>query len=112
MTQFENGPAAGETLMLRRCPRFLRVVQHQGEWDALDQWEDTPEPDEEIYAYVRQGEAGSCFIDGRGCSGMYAFGTYKFSLEQPTDEIMRDTMSWQKWCLQQTARIVDMIENS
>lgn len=58
MTRFEDGPAAGVNLSLRRAPMFLRVVQNNqtGEWDALDQLDDTPEKNETIFVYKVHGE--------------------------------------------------------
>jgi hypothetical protein len=52
MSKILDGPAAGAFLSLGRSPYFLRVVRKPGgKWDALDQLDDTPEPDEEIHVY-------------------------------------------------------------
>ena len=37
MTTFQDGPAKGMTLMLKRTPVYLRVVCSLGKVDALDQ---------------------------------------------------------------------------
>lgn len=58
MISFQGGPAEGkaEGLLLRRAPRFLRVVRGgDGDWDALDQLGDAPAAGETIYAYERVG---------------------------------------------------------
>ncbi len=66
MTRFTDGPAKGQILTLGRAPLFLRVAQDaNGTWDALDQIDDFPKATETLYAYVRVGSAGQCFMDGR-----------------------------------------------
>jgi len=102
MTTFIDGPAAGQPLMLRRAARFIRVVESDGKWDALDQPEDTPKPDEKIYAYEVRGEVGSCHIQMRGKykggGGFYPIASYGFVEKQPDDATMRDTAKWRQWC--------------
>lgn len=101
MTHFDNGPAAGQTLMLKRAPKFLRVVEALGVWDALDQLEDKPTPQETIYAYVRMGDPSMCHVNrGSKGSGWYMVANYRLVPEQPTDAQMRDTSAWQEWCLE------------
>lgn len=46
MTTFIDGPAKGQTLMLRRNPVYLIVTEENGKFDALDQLEDAPKPTE------------------------------------------------------------------
>lgn len=48
MTRFTDGPAQGLVLMLRRAARFLRVVHDGKKFDALDQLNDRPRPEERI----------------------------------------------------------------
>lgn len=99
MTTFEDGPAKGQTLMLQRVPKFLRVVvDADGTWDALNQPEDTPKPTETLYAYEMVGEPGWCHLNrGGGRGGFYGIATYKFIAAQPPQETMRDWDQWQKW---------------
>lgn len=99
MIRFIDGPAAGETLLLKRAPMFLRVVQDPtGKWDALDQPGDTPKPDERIHAYVIKGRAGVCHINKRGPgSGFYASAEYRFVTNQPVEPVMRNTARWRGW---------------
>ncbi len=105
MTTFTGGPADNTTLMLRRAPRFLRVVVDQGgEIDALDQPEDTRKEGEAVYVYERVGDATACFLSARSrgggkISGQYAMATYKFRLAQPPASITSDNGRWQQWCL-------------
>lgn len=106
MTRFIDGPAKGVTLMLRRAPLYLRVtirpMPGAGDklpWDALDQPEDTPTPDETLVAYIRQGPASGAFIDGPRVAGFYTLADYVMVPEQPTDAQMRDNAAWREWCL-------------
>jgi hypothetical protein len=99
MTRFKDGPAKGQLLMLNRSPIFLRVVEKDGKWDALDQWEDSPRPGESIHVYQRVGEAGTCHIYARGGGGgFFSAGDYEHVAEQPSDEDVRNTAKWQAWC--------------
>lgn len=99
MTTFQDGPAKGQHLMLKRHAKFLRVVVADGKWDALDQPEDTPQPNETLYAYVVVGEIGMCHINrGGGRGGFYAIANYRFVPIQPDQETMRDSSRWQAWC--------------
>lgn len=99
MTIFLDGPAEGQTLLLKRAPRFLRVVKGGGKWDALDQPEDTPTPDEEVYAYQIEGTPGQCHVNARGSHGFYTLAQYRLVPTQPEDRELRHTMSWRRWCL-------------
>jgi hypothetical protein len=106
MTRFQDGPAKGQTLMLNRAPRFLRVVEKGGKFDALDQLDDKPEAGEKIYAYEIVGEPGSIHINrGGGRGGFYTMGEYKLVAEQPTDAQMRTLQAWRGWC-EKTAGVV------
>ena len=104
MTTFLNGPAKGVTLFLKRAPVFLRVVQgpdgptHPGDWDALDQREDTPRAGERITVYELVGEPTwmhVCRSGNRG--GVYRGGTYKVVDPQPEDAQVRSTAAWRAW---------------
>lgn len=100
MTRFEDGPARGQTLMLKRAAYFLRVVQGaDGKFDALDQLDDTPKPDEKLFAYEINGTPGMAFVDGTKCRGAYALANYKVVKNQPTDVEMRTTEAWQEWVM-------------
>jgi hypothetical protein len=99
VTRFEDGPAKGTILQLHRAPFFLRVTESGGKFDALDQLEDTPRPDEKLHAYKAHGERGMCHIRASGGrSGFYAIATYKLVEPQPTDAQMRDNAAWSEWC--------------
>lgn len=99
MTRFQNGPAAGQVLMLKRCPVYLRVVvDGAGHWDALDQLDDTPKLGETLTAYVLVGQPGMCHINrGNGDSGFYPMADYIMCDSQPSQSIMRDPEQWAEW---------------
>jgi hypothetical protein len=109
MTRFTDGPAAGKTLMLRRAPVFLRVVRNaKGEWDALDQLGDQPEPSETIVAYRKVKDDGWVHLRSakRGASGFYLSAQYAVVDPQPDDSTMRSTQAWRAWCYEQVGKAV------
>lgn len=105
MTQFIDGPANGQNLMLRNARRFLRVTEFNGKWDALDQPQDRPEPHEKLYAYQVDGPVSMFHIRSgkKGASGFYAMANYKICTDQPGDPVMRDQALWEEWCETRTA---------
>jgi hypothetical protein len=99
MTIFEDGPAKGKTLMLRRAPFLLRVVECRGKFDALDQETDEPAADEKIYVYELTALPGGMHIRAsRGCSGFYTTANYKLCVDQPPEATIRGRADWVKWC--------------
>jgi hypothetical protein len=100
MTHFEDGPAKDKTLMLKRSPLYLRVVEVNGAWDALDQLDDRPRPEEKLYAYERVGKVGMVHINtGRkNHGGLFPMATYRFISDQPDDADMRDSERWRQRC--------------
>jgi hypothetical protein len=100
MTTFQDGPAKGQTLLLRRAPYFLRVtVDATGKWDGLDQPDDNPMPAEMIHAYHLVREPGMCHIratGGRG--GFYPIAEYQMVTTQPELRDMETTDRWRAWC--------------
>jgi len=105
MITFEDGPAAGVVLELRRAPPFLRVVidRKTGEVDALDQLDDRPRPGEEIHVYRRAGRARRYHVKAcrRSESGYVLQARYRQHEEQPADHVGRDCKSWQNWAGEQ-----------
>lgn len=98
MIRFVDGPAAGVTLMLRRAPLYLRVTKGP-HWDALDQLNDFPDPDEVLTAYRRVGTPGMVHIDfTRKRSAWFAVATYRVVPDQPPDRVVRSTYLWRAWC--------------
>lgn len=104
MTRFQDGPAAGQTLMLKRAPIFLRVTECKSKWDALDQPGDGPRLDEKLYAYTLVAKPGAAFIDGPKIRGCYPISDYRYFVPQPMDDLMRDNDLWQYWCEHQAPR--------
>ncbi len=105
MTRFLDGPAAGQSLMLRAAPEFLRVVHSprrkgDDQWDALDQPGDEPKRGESVYAYRRVGKAGTIHLmaQPRSASGWYATATYRVIEVQPDAETLGDGARWKAWC--------------
>lgn len=103
MLKFLDGPAQNVTLCCARAPRFLRVTRsRKGQFDALDQLTDTPEPGEVLYAYEKAEDHGVVHYDGRDKQGR-RFGRweevadYRLCTEQPSDAVMRDRKQWAAW---------------
>lgn len=111
MTRFEDGPAAGKVLTLKRCPVFLRVViDAAGGVDALDQLDDAPRPGEAVYVYHRQGAQGCCHIDSRDGQGRrrgewFATGDYRLHPCQPPAAVLGDTAAWRAWATAELTRV-------
>jgi len=104
MVRFLDGLAAGVVLLLHRAPPYLRVVRSvDGTWDALDQLDDMPAPDETIHVYRREGPASTVHVDYRRgrrgpSSAWYALASYRVVATQPGDEVVRSTPAWRGWC--------------
>lgn len=110
MTTFIDGPAGGKTLMLKRAPLFLRVTKKHDEIDALDQLDDTPRRDEEIFVYVRQPGAMLKAIHlntgSKPGGGWFSRASYKLSELQPLEMEMRTNEAWRVWCEDQAGRLI------
>lgn len=99
MTTFLDGPAKGQTLMLKRGPYFLRVVTDGKKWDALDQLDDTAVPGEQIFVYVMEGIPSRMHLNARGGrGGFFVSATYKLAPNQPKDGEVRKIDDWAVWC--------------
>ena len=108
MSNFLNGPAAGNTLSLGRSPYFLRAVRDTGgKWDALDQLDDVPAANEEIFVYRLASEPMVAHIDGRDPKTGKRFGRWMSIADyvlhdvQPDDHSARNKAAWQQWCADQ-----------
>ncbi len=103
MTTFDNGPARGKAMLLKRTPIYLRVVVgEKGKVDALDQIGDQPTASETLHAYRLSGSRGVCHINARGgAGGFWPSATYALVDLQPTDAVMRDITAWRAWCQEQ-----------
>jgi hypothetical protein len=98
VTTFLDGPAAGQCLMLRRAPLFLRAAVDRSAgatWGALDQVEDVAPAGLELVAYRRVGPHGLARLP----RGEVALAKYRVMDPQPDAATMRDTAAWQAWCL-------------
>jgi hypothetical protein len=108
MLKFLDGPAAvvGNGLLIRRAPLHLRAVRVPGgNWDALDQLDDEPQPDEAVFAYRQVRSRGTVHVRqaGRGNSGFFVMAEYALVEPQPAEDVLRDTSKWRAWCLAQQA---------
>lgn len=104
MSHFLDGPAVGTVLSLRRSPLFLRVVRDtaSGDFDALDQLDDSVRDNEVVFAYRLVKHTGSAFIcsRGRGCQQMQ-ISSYCLCEEQPLPAVLRDNAAWREWATNQ-----------
>jgi hypothetical protein len=95
-----DGPCQG-TYLVRRAPVFLRAVLGQsGKTDVLDLVEDTPGDTEKVFIYKLDGPSGTVHVHGKGFSGWYALGSYRF-LPEVDGGALRDNAAWQKWATEQ-----------
>lgn len=101
MTTFLDGPAQGETLQLKRSPRFLRVTQNGPVFDALDQLDDEPEETEIIYVYeIVEPPRGYVTTT----TGIYPIAQYRFITPPPGDGLVRRTHAWRGWTTRQAKK--------
>ncbi len=98
---FLDGPAKDVALTLARAPFFLRVVRENGvvlkRWDALDQLDDEPKPEELIYVYRLADKPIRGMIDGKKYRGPFLAASYRFHETQPTDAEARTNAAWREW---------------
>jgi hypothetical protein len=118
MIHFQDGPAHGVMMELQRAPVLLRVVETPvlepdglPEFDALDQVDDTPKPEERIHVYVRIGGAGWAHVDfrdknGRRDSKNVITARYRLYERQPDDADARDTERWRTWAEAQREHLI------
>ena len=103
MITFEDGPAAGAVLDLRRAPVFLRVVidRKTNEVDALDLVNDLPTLGEDVHVYRRIGKAEAYHLkcSPPAASGMRSRAKYQLYDEQPADHVGRSRRSWEEWVM-------------
>jgi len=103
MNTFLDGPAAGVILQVRRTPILLRVVLGlSGKWDALDQPDDSPTPDEQVFVYILTEAPLNYHLCIRGknraAAGWYQAGKYKLLVPQPPESSVRSNQKWSEWC--------------
>ncbi len=112
MCKLLDGPGRGTTFCVSRCPVFLRVVKsHRGIWDVLNELEDEPKPEEEIFPYQRVTQPYGAFIDGTGQHFYMGMADYQFINELVPDSTLRDTVLWQGWCKERIkARKLELVK--
>lgn len=101
-----NHPLFRVILSLKRVPAYLRftvkwIARCTREWDALDQLDDQPLPDEMIFV-GRLAKKGSMHLDrtvnGRRIGEWFQTADYEPVAEQPPDDVLRDNAKWAEWC--------------
>ena len=108
MTEFLDGPAAGQCLMLRRAPLYLRAAVTRGDpptWHALEQAAAEPRPGEDLVAYRRVGPLAAAKLWG----GYFALAKYRAIDPPPDAATLRDNATWQAWCLARVAAIREQL---
>lgn len=106
MIRFTDGPAADKSLSLKRAPLLLRVVfGPRGAVDALDQLNDTPNPNERIVVYRAITKPTQYHILARGKGGKALTGWWarcEYAVlpddQQPDDVTARNMDLWRAWC--------------
>lgn len=113
-----DGPAAGVTMSLRTCPRWLRLASRPADSrpteggvltydqaagiqirvDALDQAADTPAEDETVHVYRLVAGSWGCVYVRPG--GRFEHGDYRHVETRP-DEQLRDRADWVAWVADQ-----------
>lgn len=118
MVTFVGGPADSNGLSLSRAPVFLRVTMNAlGKIDALDQLDDTPTKDEQIFVYKLVKDEGGAFVDGRNqkTGKRYSYFTkiaqYKLYFCQPDDATMLDNAKWQAWVAAEDQKSRGVVED-
>lgn len=111
MIHLHGGPCEG-VYAVKRAPMYLRAVRNRGAtkavpgsgMDVLDQLDDTPDADEDIYVYrIRSGTEGHVHLNmGSRGTGFYALGEYDF-LPDVEGEPLRATEAWRAWAESQPA---------
>lgn len=97
MLTLKDGPVAG-SYMVKRAPLWLRgVIAQDGTKDVLDQLNDEPHDDEEVYVYRRVGDVGHVHLNmaDRRRSGFYVRADYLFVPVEGHE--FRCTAEWQRW---------------
>jgi hypothetical protein len=106
----EDGPAAGR-YTVRRAPHFLRAVVHDisGQRDLLDQLNDEPTPNEDVFVY--EAVPGTIFDpDTLARTGTFlcpppaASGRYRHRADVD-GETLRTTEAWRAWARVQPATV-------
>ena len=112
MTTLTGGPAAGQTLMIRRTPIFLRVVEQvKGrlklggtKWDALDQLEDEPRWNEVVHVYRLVKRGGHVCIRQAKGGGCFQICEYAYLEPQPPADVLRFNSRWRDWCMAESRK--------
>lgn len=119
MIRFHDGPADGATLDLKRCPVLLRATFEQtlcgaDGFDALDQVDDEPRPDEQIAVYLLRARPTTAHVlyskprGGRRGAWLLT-ADYDYYGVQADDAVLRDNERWRAWCREQAEVLGDHV---
>jgi len=97
-------------IMLERAPKFLRFIcaglLSSGKWDALDQLDDVPKPDEQVFA-ARLHREGTVHIDRvvkrKKVGEWIKTADYRMIDDGPPEAVLRDNDAWRAWCIERNA---------
>lgn len=97
-------------ITVERIPKFLRFTcagpLSSGNWDALDQLEDVPKPDEHVFA-ARLHSTSKVHIDRvvkrKRVGEWITTAEYRMIDDGPPEAVLRDNEAWRAWCLQRVA---------
>src|SRR5947209_15847001 len=95
---FEDGAAEGVTLHAQRAPLFLRAVaDRERKWDVLDQLDDEPKREEELYVYERVSVEHRCYRgEDRNKSGWYNI-YQEVAIDSTEKATLRYNERWRQW---------------
>lgn len=110
MIELLDGPAAGQTLNLRRAPVMLRIVESKGKWDGLDQPDDEPRRGETVHVYIQVGTTmqGHIRSSKPGVGGFFVHAKYRYFPDQPSVEHVREKSAWAAWCDENKPVLLEM----
>ena len=97
MLKMGDGPAAGQVLMCRSAPEFLRVVREarDGQWDCLDQPHDSPRETERVFVYELVTVPSTVHVRTTKGGGFYARADYKYRKDVKGSEV-RTHSDWRQ----------------
>ena len=106
MTSVSLDYPGAASMLVHRVPKYLRfttrMVDGKQLWDALDQLDDESTPDEVLLA-AKLVRKGNVHVDGvrkgKRFSEWIETARYVPLEPQPSQDVMRSTSAWQKFCL-------------
>lgn len=101
-SRFIGGPADKRMIgPFSPAPVMLRVVRDaEGNWDALNEPDDTPKPQEQVFVYRLNSipRTGHASCRPRSKSFWWSAADYVYHDVQPDRAVLADTERWRAWC--------------